>query len=264
MANESFTSVPSGVDPSSASPGSGGCATCHLAPGCLPGRLETGDIGRLLRIVRPLAPLRPQQPLFEDDSAGGLLYILRAGCIRTSVREASGSQAVIDFLLPGDAIGFGSLQGIRAIALERANVCSVRFADLEALAARLPPLQAQLHGLIERTLARNDQHVLMMGQRTAAQRVALFLLTWSGRRRAAGFSGTELDLPMGREDLASYLGLVSETTSRAVSRLQASELIEVNGRHHLRLLDANGLADLAGTGTGAGAQPPAMGRAQTA
>ena len=232
-------------------PGTGGCTNCYLGPMCLPGRLAPGDTERLRRIVRPLPPLRPRQVLFDGGAPRGQLYIVRAGCLRTSVREGNGSDTVVDFLLPGDITGFGTgvgtMRGTRAIALERSNVCAIRFADLHGLAARIPGLQEQLYRLIERTMANTGNHVLMMGQRTAPERLALFLLNWSSRRRAAGFSDVDLDLPMRREDLASYLGLVTETASRAVSRLQGRELIEVLGRHRIRLLDPQRLADLAET-----------------
>jgi len=48
--------------------------------------------------------------------------------------------------------------------------------------------------------------------------------------RQLGRSGDRFMIPMSREDIGSYLGLVIETVSRTLSKMQDDGLIRVNGR----------------------------------
>ena len=52
-------------------------------------------------------------------------------------------------------------------------------------------------------------------------------------------------MPMRREDLANYLGLVTETTSRAISSLGRSGVITMRGRHCIEVRDVANLAAIA-------------------
>ncbi len=84
-----------------------------------------------------------------------------------------------------------------------------------------------------------------MGRRHAEARIALFLHDWSRRLRMAGLDWSELHLPMRRGDIASFLGLATETTSRALSRLQQEGVVSPDGRRRMRILDPARLAMLA-------------------
>ena len=60
--------------------------------------------------------------------------------------------------------------------------------------------------------------------------MAIFLHQLSERYRQLGRSGDRFMIPMSREDIGSYLGLVIETVSRTLSKMQDDGLIRVNGR----------------------------------
>ena len=72
----------------------------------------------------------------------------------------------------------------------------------------------------------------------------MFLHGLSERYQQLGHSSSEFSLPMSREDIARYLGLVIETVSRGFTRLQDDGLIKVRGRQ-LRILDPAGLSTMA-------------------
>jgi len=65
--------------------------------------------------------------------------------------------------------------------------------------------------------------MLLLGRKTALERVADFLLEMDARMRPSGAIG----LPMLRRDIADYLGLPLETVSRIISRLEAEGAVEM-------------------------------------
>ena len=87
--------------------------------------------------------------------------------------------------------------------------------------------------------------MLMLGSMPAEQRLAVFLLNLADRYRRRGYSATEFNLRLTREELGSYLGLKLETVSRLLSRFQGEGTIQVQGRA-LKLLDLAALKRMAG------------------
>ena len=94
-----------------------------------------------------------------------------------------------------------------------------------------------------RELSAAQEHLVMLGRQTAKERVASFLLLIANRRDAG--DGDPLLLPMGRQDIADYLGLTIETVCRALTDLKRERLIEIPDRHHVELRNLAALEDVA-------------------
>ena len=90
--------------------------------------------------------------------------------------------------------------------------------------------------VIGQGIGRDQAHLEMLGRRQAPERIALFLHGLAERYRQLGRGGDDLMLPMSREDIASYLGIVIETVSRTLSKLQDDGVIAVHGRQ-ISILD---------------------------
>ena len=81
--------------------------------------------------------------------------------------------------------------------------------------------------------------MLLLGRKTAAEKVASFLLLMCEQQ--AGNDTETIDLPMGRGDIADYLGLTIETVSRTFTQLQASGLIDLPSRRRVVLRDLDAM-----------------------
>ena len=97
---------------------------------------------------------------------------------------------------------------------------------------------------MSRRIVDHEGLLLILGQKTAEQRMAAFLLHHSKRQRLLGLSEVDINLPMSRADIASYLALAVETVSRVLTRLQDAGLLKVQ-RSRVRILNLENLATVA-------------------
>ena len=210
------------------------CAQCSLQVLCLPAAIGGSDLQQLDDIVRNRRPLEPGESLFRAGQALSSLYVAREGAFKTIATDEEGQAQVIGFHLPGELMGLDALgsghHACDAEALTRATVCEVPLAQLESICSKLPGLQHQLLRIIGQGINRDQLHMEMLGRRQAAERVALFLRGLSERYRLLGRSGEMFVLPMSREDIASFLGMVIETVSRTLTKMQDDGVIAVRGR----------------------------------
>lgn len=224
------------------------CASCSLQALCLPATIHGGDLDRLDRIVLTRRPLQRGDVLYRAGQPLGSLYVAREGAFKTVALDTGGATQVLGFHLPGELLGLDALGSGRhacdAIALTQATTCEVPLSQLEAVAGEVPGLQHQLLRIMGQGMDRHQAHVELLGRRSAQARMATFLHQLSARYHALGRSGVVFLLPMSREDIASYLGLVIETVSRTLGKMQDDGLIAVFGRE-IRILDEARLDALA-------------------
>ncbi|MGA0604810.1 helix-turn-helix domain-containing protein [Phenylobacterium sp. VNQ135] len=150
------------------------------------------------------------------------LYRLVSGVVRTTRLAADGRRQVGDFYYPGDLFGLevGPDHQFSAEALTSCEVQVVRRASVRAFAGDVELDRAILEAT-RRELQRTQDHLLLLGRRSAREKVAAFLLNL-----AEGAVPGAVDLPMGRQDMADYLGLTIETVSRMLTQLQDEEIVE--------------------------------------
>ena len=224
------------------------CGQCSLQMLCLPAGINQDDMERLDEIVRRRRPLARGQRLFRIGTPMEALYVVHDGAFKTVALNDEGGEQIIGFHLPGELMGLDALgdgqHRCEAEALGLSMVCEVPLETLDEICRAVPGLQAQLLRVIGRSVGRDQDHVEMLARRQAQERIAMFLHSLSERYLSLGLPPTEFTLPMSREDIARYLGLVIETVSRGFTRLQDEGLIKVRGRQ-LRILDPGALEALA-------------------
>ena len=224
------------------------CAKCSLQTLCLPASIGMDDVEQLDRVVKNRRPMQLGDHLYRSGQTLGALFVAREGAFKTTITDEQGQSQVIGFHLPGELIGLDALgsgaHACDAQALTQANVCEIPLSQLELVAAQVPGLQHQLLRIIGQSINRDHSHLEMLGVKSAHDRMALFLHGLSERYRVLGRPSDLLVLPMSRQDIGSYLGLVIETVSRAFNKMQEDGVISVHGRQ-IRILDTKRLAAMA-------------------
>ena len=101
-----------------------------------------------------------------------------------------------------------------AEAIEPVRLCRFSRPKLRALLDDFPVMERRLLEKAGDQLVAAQEQMLLLGRKTAREKVASFLAGRRRRSEARDASGEELDLPMTRADMADYLGLTVETVSR--------------------------------------------------
>lgn len=221
------------------------CSTCSLNELCWHPSLSSLDLDRLKNIVRRADNLPAGGHLFQVGDQFTAIYAVRNGCVKSYTVDANGDEHVHGFHIKGDLLGFDAVYPERhrcsASIIQNCSVCVMPFDELEEFAAKLPSLQASIMQLISRTYS---DHLLFPTTAQAEQRLCAFLLDLSKRQEKQGLSPYELDLPMSRVEIASFLGFTVETGSRMLSKMQKEGLIKVK-RRHIYLIDIDRLNHIA-------------------
>ena len=114
----------------------------------------------------------------------------------------------------------------------------------------------RINEFASRELMLAQEQMLLLGRRTAEEKVASFLVGWRERLAHIGDDRQTIALPMSRQDIADYLGLTIETVSRTLTRFEREKmLIIVAGG--VRLLDRD-----PGRSHGGGVKIPAQPRSK--
>jgi CRP/FNR family transcriptional regulator len=232
------------------------CGECTLNAICLPVGVDAADLEKLDAIIDRKRPLARGEHLFRNGDRFQSLYAVRSGSLKTYATSADGQEQVMGFLLPGELVGLDAIADgyhpLAARALETTSLCEIPFPDLASLSSKLPTLQQQLMRIMSREIRDDEQNMIVLGQKSAEERLAAFLVSLSGRFRRRGFSPNQFNLSMSRGDIGNYLGLALETVSRLFTRFQNEGLLRVD-RKHIELLDLDRLHAYSGFHQG---EPP--------
>lgn len=187
---------------------------------------------------------RDEEIVAQDDPATDC-YLVVSGCVRTVRLMDDGRRQVGEFLFPGDIFGWEALDGydFGAEAVVPSVLRGYSRRSLEALADRDPEFARRLRAMTAGQLRAGRQRLLLLGRKTASERIASFLLEMAEKMGLPGKDGA-MELPMSRADVADYLGLTIETVCRGLTQLRREGVIEVDRAHivirNRRALEAAG------------------------
>jgi CRP/FNR family transcriptional regulator, anaerobic regulatory protein len=223
------------------------CSQCNLRELCLPVNLSNEELGQLDELVAVRKRVPRGQHLYRSCDAFEAIYAIKTGFFKTDVLLEDGREQVTGFQMAGEILGLDGIGSEKhtcsAVALEDSEVCVIPFVDLENYSREIGALQHHFHKVMSREIVRDHGVMMLLGIMRAEERLAAFLLNLSQRFTARGYSPTEFNLRMTRNEIGSYLGLKLETVSRAFSRFQDEGLINVHQKH-IQILDVAGLKKL--------------------
>jgi CRP/FNR family nitrogen fixation transcriptional regulator len=205
-----------------------------------------GELGNLSQneIILSEFKYRRGAEIFGEAEPAEYLYQVVDGAVRSYKLLSDGRRQIGAFHLAGDVFGLenGEAHRFTAEAIVDTTVRLAKRVSLASVAEHDAAVARDLLNMTASNLRHAEDHMLLLGRKTALERVAAFLLEMDRRLTAAGV----MALPMCRRDIADYLGLTLETVSRALSVLHDKGILGFIGQtqRQIVLLDRPKLAAL--------------------
>lgn len=170
--------------------------------------------------------LRKGEQLFDEGDEAEYFYQVVSGVIRSYKLLSDGRRQIDAFHLRGDIFGLeaGGEHRFSAEAVGDVSVVAYRRSRLAAVIQDDPAFREKVMTATLRSLQRAQDHMLLLGRKTAEEKIATFLLDMAER---ISKDEEHFELPMQRCDIADHLGLTIETVSRILSRFARGGLIKL-------------------------------------
>jgi len=203
----------------------------------------------------PTRELAPGEVLISAGQPADQVFNIESGVLMLYRTGTDGRRQVLSFLFRDNFVGLSATAAyffsVEAVTPARVVVCPRRV--LNERLARDPAAEQAFLNMVFRVLEDILDVVYSLGQRTASERLAVFLLYlrhWQRLTEAIADDGhpalRAVQVPMGRADIADFLGLKKETVSRSFRELEEAGLIRRLDSHTVRLDDLPRLRQLAG------------------
>ena len=223
------------------------CYPCEVRRVSLFYALQCGDLSEL-RALGKVRELKADEPLFHQGDEANLVYTVAAGSLRLYRLLFDGRRQITGFALPGEFFGISidDSHDVTAEALEPSRIWCFPRTRFDDFVAGNPILKDSLLEVARQELAAAQQQFIVLGRKTAMERVASFLLYLYARfERITGHPMDHVALPMSRADIADYLGLTKETVSRVFGQLRNSRIMRLETLTCIQVLDRHALKALA-------------------
>lgn len=181
------------------------------------------------------------EEIYAQEEEADMVYRVISGAVRTTRLLSDGRRQIGDFYYPGDLFGLESGEEHRfsAEALNTATILVIKRSALSHYGEDGARIERALWAATAQELRRTQEHLQLLGCKSACEKVAAFLLDVADRHK-----GEVVPLSMGRQDMADYLGITIETVCRMLRQLQDAAIVEFTGSRRFRLRHRAALARL--------------------
>ncbi len=190
--------------------------------------------------------------VFYEGDPADRVYELLEGAVMLFKLLPDGRRQVVEVVAPTALFGIvgGKLYDCNA---ETLTPCVVRILDRRELEGSAE-YQGHVARCLREQIERLHDHAVLLGRKSAFERVASFLMRFVPKRGIAGCLGPQgekdeqvIELTMTRQEIADFLGLTIETVSRVISDLKRRGLVAIEKQDRIRITDICGICHLTGT-----------------
>jgi len=195
----------------------------------------------------PVRRLARHEMLFSEGDEGGKYYEVLEGVVCSFRVLHDGRRQILSFNYPGDIVGIGHEHECKCSceAVSMAKVSCIPTATLHRSIQAKPELAQKLLNIATSELASMHDHFVMVGRKSATEKLASFLLALARREADEDASSATFHLPMTRTDIADFLGLTIETVSRRFTALRKLGVIDLPQTTMVHVRDMVQLEELA-------------------
>ncbi len=204
------------------------CARCGARAFSVCSAIEDQDLCHLASLA-VVTEIDAGRCFIEEGEPAESFFNVTTGTAKLYKLLPDGRRQITGFAGPGHFLGLAvsSTYAFSAEAIEPVRFCRFSRPKLRALLVDFPKLERRLLEVAATELVAAQEQMLLLGRKTAKERLASFLLMQTAQGAPSRDSSVLVTLPMTRGDIADYLGLTIETVSRTLSRLRVDRLIDI-------------------------------------
>ncbi|KRB18334.1 Crp/Fnr family transcriptional regulator [Mesorhizobium loti] len=226
------------------------CVSCEARHRGICGALNPDQLVALSKSTKRHRAETGKELMSDCGSVDRFSNVL-SGVVKLTKTLSDGRQQIVGLQFAPDFLGrpFQAESTLTAEAATNVELCSFPRQTLERMMKEQPDLE---HRVLEQKLRELDQArdwMVALGRKTAAEKIASFLLMIARNiDPAAGpeHRVTAFDLPLSRAEIADFLGLTIETVSRQLTRLRGDNVIRIDNNRHIVVGDLARLAARSG------------------
>jgi CRP/FNR family transcriptional regulator len=223
------------------------CQGCEARWKAVCGVLDCANLAELKRLGSTVR-LDAGQTLFREGDPAMRVFTLTRGSLKLYKLLPDGRRHIVGFMAAGDFLGISvdDEHAFTAEVIEDSELCCFPRARFDGFLTTHGSMERELYRMAAHELGAAQLQLVLLGRKTAAERLANFVVLLLERTERVGSTKTNIvRLPMNRADIADYLGLTKETVSRLVSAFRAARLIRLRDLHEFEILDRPLLEQLA-------------------
>lgn len=204
------------------------CADCAIRRFSVCAALDNAELRELEHLGRHIH-FASCETVFAQEEMTTSVYNLLAGVMRLYKLLPDGRRQIVGFALPGDFLGMAvsARHSFSADAIGAVAVCRFSKTTFARFIEDRPHLLRRINELAVRELSQAQDHMVLLGRRSAEEKVAAFLIGWRDRLVQLNGPSKTVALPMSRQDIADFLGLTIETVSRTFTKLERDRVIGI-------------------------------------
>lgn len=222
------------------------CAACEVREMSLCNVLDDQELSELAAIVTALE-CNSRDPIIDEGESADYVYNVTDGAVKLFKLLSDGRRQITGFLFAGDFLGIAlnDTYAYSAEAVNKLKLCRIPRTKLEGLLERFPKLEKRLLSMASNELVQAQDQMLLLGRKTAKEKLCSFLFNMSKRAKARDLDPNVISVPMSRADIGDYLGLTTETVSRTFTTLKRDGVIRLREGGLVEISELQTLEDLA-------------------
>ncbi|GGL56162.1 transcriptional regulator FnrL [Wenxinia marina] len=227
------------------------CSECPIRHRAVCARCDSDELVQLDAMKYYRTYEVGQTITWAGDEMGFVGSVVRGVATLSNTLE-DGRTQMVGLLLPSDFVGRPgrSTSPYDITAVSEVTLCCFRRGPFERLMATTPHIGERLLDMTLDELDAAREWMLVLGRKTAREKIASLLTIIARREAAIGMlpvtGEVTVTLPLTREAMADYLGLTLETVSRQISALKRDGVIRLEGQRRIVVPDIHALIAEAG------------------
>ncbi len=190
--------------------------------------------------------IKAGKTLFAEGDDAETVFEVVQGILKLYKLLPDGRRQIMGFVSTDKLIGFGDddIYPYTAEAVTDVILCRYSRNQFDKLLDEVPGFARRVLAARSQDLQSAQDQMLLLGRKTAIERIATFLLNL-GKLQLASSGGASLQVPMTRADIADYLGLTIETVSRSLTKLKRDRIINLPEAVRVTVVNRDRLEELA-------------------